>query len=215
MRLVLLGPPGSGKGTQAKKLMEKYSIPDISTGQILRKAVADGTPLGRDAKVYMERGELVPNSVVLGLVNSRLRKEDCKKGYIFEGFPRNTAQAAALDKMLSAMGIPLSMAVSIDVDKNELMKRMTGRRICEACGALYNIYFLPPRSEGTCDKCGGRFYQRDDDNEATIRKRLNIYDKETAPLVEYYGNKGILKSVTGAGSVSDIFKGVCAAVEGT
>jgi len=214
MRLVLLGAPGSGKGTQAKKLIDRYSIPEISTGDILRKAVADGMPLGRDAKVFMAKGELVPDNIVLGLVHARLKKEDCRQGYIIDGFPRNEAQAVALDKMLSAIGAPLTVAVSIDVDNNELIKRMTGRRTCKSCGQLYNVYFLPPKKEGVCDKCGGGFFQRDDDKEETIKKRLDVYEAQKIPLIEYYTKKGILKSITGTGSVYDIFKNVCAALEG-
>lgn len=214
MNLVLLGAPGSGKGTQAKRLIDKYSIPEISTGDILRKAVADGTPLGSDAKAFMERGELVPNSIVFGMVHARLKREDCKKGYIFEGFPRNAAQAVALDKMLSVMNIPLAVVVNIDVDRNELIKRMTGRRICSDCGQLYNIYLLPPKKEGVCDTCGGGFFRRDDDKEETVKKRLDLFEAEKNPLIDYYRKKGILKSVTGTGSVSDIFLKVCAAVDG-
>lgn len=212
MRLVLLGPPGAGKGTQAKKLMEKYSIPEISTGDILRRAVAEGTPLGRDAKVSMDKGELVPDSTVLGLVYARLKKGDCAKGYIFDGFPRNVAQAESLDKMLHALHVPISVAVSIDVERSELMKRMTGRRICSACGQLHNVYFLPPKKEGACDKCGSALYMRDDDREETVRRRLDVYEAQTAPLIEYYNKKTILKRVTGAGSVYDIFQKICIAL---
>jgi adenylate kinase len=214
MRLILLGAPGAGKGTQAKMLMERYSIPEISTGEILRKAVADGTPLGRDAKVFMDRGELVIDSIVLGLMHARLKKEDCRRGYIIVGFPRNEAQAVSLDKMLSVIGSPVSMTVSIDVDKKELIKRMSGRRICKLCGQVYNIYFLPPKKNHICDKCGGDFFQRDDDREETIRKRLDVYESQKIPLTEHYRRKGILKAITGAGTVQDIFRKVCAAVEG-
>jgi len=214
LRLVLLGAPGAGKGTQAKKLIEKYSIPQISTGDILRKAVADGTPLGNEAKAVMGRGELVPDSIVLGLVRERLKRDDCRNGYILDGFPRNTAQAEALDKMLSTMSAALTVAVSIDVDKNDLMKRMTGRRTCKSCQQVYNIYFSPPKKEGICDKCGGALFQRDDDKERTIRKRLDVYEAQTAPLIDYYRRKGILKSIQGTGSIEEIFKKVCNALEG-
>jgi adenylate kinase len=216
MRLVLLGAPGSGKGTQAKRLVERYSIPEVSTGEILRKAVADGTPLGRDAKAFMERGELVPDSIVLGLVHARLKKEDCRKGYIIDGFPRNEAQAVplALDKMLSAIGAPVTVAVSIDVDKKELVDRMSGRRICKTCGRVYHVHFLPPKQEGVCDKCGGGFFQRDDDKEETIKKRLDVYESQKTPLIEYYRKKGILKSIPGTGSVDDIFRQVCETLAG-
>jgi len=209
MRLVLLGAPGAGKGTQAKQLIEKYSIPQISTGDILRKAVADGTPLGKEAKVIMDSGGLVSDKIVLGLVQERLKQDDCKKGYILDGFPRNTAQAEALDKILSDMGAPLTVALSVDVDKEILMKRLTGRRTCKNCQQMYNIYFSAPKKEGTCDKCNGPLFQRDDDKEETIKKRLDVYDTQTAPLFDYYGKKGILKSVKGTGNIDDIFKEVC------
>jgi len=209
MRLVLLGAPGAGKGTQAKKLIETYGIPQISTGDILRKAVADGTPLGKEAKSYMDKGELVPDSIVIGLVKERIAQDDCKKGYILDGFPRNTAQAEVLDKVLAEMGAPLDTALSVDVEKDVLMKRLTGRRTCRKCQQMYNIYFSLPKKEGVCDKCGGELFQRDDDKEETIRKRLDVYDAQTAPLMEYYKKKGIVKSVNGTGSIDEIFKQVC------
>lgn len=209
MRLVLLGAPGAGKGTQAKKLIEKYDIPQISTGDLLRAAVAAGTPLGKEAKSYMDKGELVPDSVVLGMVEERLKQDDCKKGYILDGFPRNVAQAEALDKMLNGLGMSLDAALSVDVPFDDLMKRLTGRRTCKSCGQMYNIYFTPPKKEGVCDKCGGELFQRDDDKEETIKKRLEVYNSQTAPLIEYYGKKGILKSVNGTGSIDDIFSNIC------
>ncbi len=213
MRLVLLGAPGAGKGTQAKKLIEKYGIPQISTGDILRKAVADGTPLGKEAKIVMDKGELVPDSIVIGLVKERLAQDDCKKGYILDGFPRNTSQAETLDKVLSDMKASLDMALSVDVDKEDLMKRLTGRRTCKSCQQMYNVYFSPPKKDSVCDKCGGALFQRDDDKEATIKNRLDVYEKSTAPLIDYYGKKGILKSVMGVGSIDQIFNKVCAALE--
>lgn len=212
MRLVLLGAPGAGKGTQAKKLIETYGIPQISTGDILRKAVADGTPLGKEAKSYMDKGELVPDSVVIGLVKERIAQDDCKKGYILDGFPRNTAQAEVLDKVLAEMGAPLDTALSVDVEKDVLMKRLTGRRTCRKCQQMYNIYFSLPKKEGVCDKCGGELFQRDDDKEETIRKRLDVYNAQTAPLMEYYKKKGIVKSVMGLGDINEIFSKVCAAL---
>lgn len=214
MRLVLLGAPGAGKGTQAKMLIEKYRIPQISTGDILRKAVADGTPLGKEAKVIMDKGELVPDKIVLGLVEERVKQADCKSGYILDGFPRNTAQAEALDKMLNDLRMPLDSALSVDVPKDDLMKRLTGRRTCKKCQQMYNIYYSPPKKEGVCDKCGGELFQRGDDKEETIKKRLDVYDAQTAPLIDYYSKKGILKSVTGTGSIDDIFKKVCNILEG-
>ncbi|VAX33226.1 Adenylate kinase [hydrothermal vent metagenome] len=214
MRIVLLGAPGAGKGTQAKKLVEKYGIPQISTGDILRKAVADGTPLGKEAKSYMDKGELVPDSVVIGLVKERLTRDDCKKGFILDGFPRNTAQAEVLDKVLDETNIPLQVALCVDVDMDILMKRLTGRRTCRQCGQMYNIYFSSPQKEGVCDKCGGELYQRDDDKEETIRRRLEVYEAQTAPLIEYYKNKGILKTVEGTGGIDEIFASICSILGG-
>lgn len=208
MKLVFLGAPGAGKGTQAKKLVEKYVIPQISTGDLLRAAVAAGTALGKEAKSCMDKGELVPDSVVLGMVEERLKQDDCKKGYILDGFPRNTAQAEALDKMLAALNMQLEAAVSVDVPFDDLMKRLTGRRTCKSCGQMYNIYFNAPQKNGICDKCGGELFQRDDDKEETIKKRLDVYTAQTAPLFDYYKNKGILKSVDGTGSIDDIFANI-------
>ena len=212
MRIVLLGAPGAGKGTQAKKIIEKYPIPQISTGDLLRAAVAAGSALGKEAKSHMDKGELVPDSVVLGMVKERLNKDDCKKGYILDGFPRNTKQAEALDAMLTSLALPLTAALSVDVPFEDLMKRLTGRRTCKACGQMYNIYFNRPAKDKACDKCGGELFQRDDDKEETIKKRLEVYNAQTAPLIDYYGKKGILKSVQGTGSIDQIFGKVCAAL---
>ncbi len=209
-RVVLLGAPGAGKGTQAKMLTEKYRIPQISTGDILRKAVADGTPLGKEAKVIMDQGGLVSDKIVLGLVEERIKQPDCKEGFILDGFPRNTAQAEALDTLLSSTGSPLTIALNIDVDLNDLLKRLTGRRTCKSCQQMYNIYFSAPKKDGVCDKCGGTLFQRDDDKEETIRKRLDVYQKQTAPLIDYYSKKKIMKTVMGVGSIDDIFKKVTA-----
>jgi adenylate kinase len=209
-RVVLLGAPGAGKGTQAKMLIEKYKIPQISTGDILRKAVADGSPLGKEAKVIMDSGGLVSDKIVLGLVEERIKQPDCKAGFILDGFPRNTAQAEALDTILSTMSMPLTVAVNIDVDMNDLLKRLTGRRTCKACQQMYNVHFSAPKKEGTCDKCSGELFQRDDDQEATIKKRLEVYQQQTAPLIDYYSKKNIMKTVMGTGSISDIFNKVTA-----
>jgi adenylate kinase len=209
MRIVLLGAPGAGKGTQAKKLVEKYGTPQVSTGDLLRAAVASGTALGKEAKSFMDKGELVPDRVVLGMVEERLKQDDCKKGYILDGFPRNTSQAEALDKMLAALKMSLDAALSVDVPFEDLMKRLTGRRTCKACGQMYNIYSSASKKEGVCDKCGGALFQRDDDKEETIKKRLEVYTSSTAPLIDYYNKKGIVKSVAGTGSIDDIFKQVC------
>jgi adenylate kinase len=213
MRLVLLGAPGAGKGTQAKMLIEKYNIPQISTGDILRKAVADGTPLGKEAKVIMDKGELVTDEIVIGLVKERLAQDDCKNGYILDGFPRTTPQAEALDDVLTALGSPLDVALSVDVAMSELMQRLTGRRTCGSCQQMYNVHFSAPAKEGVCDKCGGELMQRGDDKEATIKNRLDVYEKSTAPLIDYYGKKGILKSVEGVGSIDDIFNKICSLLD--
>jgi adenylate kinase len=213
-RVVLLGAPGAGKGTQAKMLIDRFKIPQISTGDILRKAVADGTPLGKEAKVIMDSGGLVSDKIVLGLVEERLKQPDCKDGFILDGFPRNTAQAEALDKILTGSSMPLTVALNIDVDLNDLLKRLTGRRTCKSCQQMYNIYFSAPKKEGVCDKCGGELFQRDDDKEATIKKRLDVYQQQTAPLIDYYSKKKIMKTVAGVGSIDDIFKKAVAALEG-
>ncbi len=213
MRLVFLGAPGAGKGTQAKRLVEKYGIPQISTGDLLRAAVAAGTALGKEAKSYMDRGELVPDSVVLGMVKERLSQDDCKKGFILDGFPRNVAQAEALDKMLAEMNMPLDIALNLDVPFDDLMKRLTGRRTCKSCGQMYNVYYSPSKVEGKCDKCGGELFQRDDDKEETIKKRLDVYRAQTEPLIDYYSKKGILKSVSGTGSIDEIFNSIYAILE--
>lgn len=211
VRLVLLGAPGAGKGTQAKLLIEKCDIPQISTGDLLRAAVAAQTELGQEAKSFMDKGELVPDSVVLGMVEERLGQEDCQAGYILDGFPRNTAQAEALDSMLEALDMALDAALLIDVPRDELMKRLTGRRTCKECGQMYNIYFeeSAPAEEGKCDKCGGELYQRDDDQEETISNRLKVYDNQTAPLIDYYTGKGICKSISSTGSIEQNFGLVC------
>ncbi|MBW1971352.1 MAG: adenylate kinase [Deltaproteobacteria bacterium] len=205
MNLILLGPPGSGKGTQAKMLVEKYDIPQISTGDILRAAVKEGSPMGLKAKEYMDKGKLVPDDVVIGIIEERLKKDDCKKGFILDGFPRTLAQAEALKRLLAKKEIKLDAVISIDVDEEEVIRRLTGRRTCKNCGAMYHIIFSPPKKEGICDKCGGELYQRDDDKEETIRARLKIYKEQTAPLIEYYKMEGLLKEVQGTGEIKEIF----------
>ncbi len=213
IRAVLLGAPGAGKGTQAKMLIEKFKIPQISTGDILRKAVADGTPLGKEAKVIMDQGGLVSDKIVLGLVEERIQQPDCKDGFILDGFPRNTSQAEALDGMLKKLGSPITVALNIDVERGELLKRLTGRRTCKKCGQMYNIYFSPPAKEHVCDKCGGELFQRDDDKEETIKKRLEVYDQQTAPLIDYYTKLNLVKTVMGTGSIDEIFQKTVAALQ--
>ena len=215
MRIVLLGAPGSGKGTQSKLLIEKYKIPQISTGDLLRAAVGAGTELGKKAKAAMDAGKLVSDDVVLGMIQERLSKPDARTGFILDGFPRNIPQAQALDAMLARMGQPLQLALLVDVDTEVLMKRLTGRRTCSnaACGAIYNIYFSPTKNPGKCDKCGSSLSHRSDDNEATVRNRLQVYDQQTAPLVSYYKAQGKLRTVRGVGSVTEIFKNVSDIIE--
>ena len=208
MRIVLIGAPGSGKGTQAKYLIEKYGIPQISTGDLLREAVSEGTPLGLQAKRYMEAGQLVPDELVLDMISERLGREDARKGFILDGFPRNIPQAEALDRMLERMGMPLQVSLLIDVPLDILMQRLTGRRTCSACGAIYNVYTNPPRVPGRCDKCGGELVQRADDNEETVAKRLRVYQEQTAPLIDYYRQQGILRTVPGVGEVEEIFQAI-------
>ncbi|HET7853686.1 MAG TPA: adenylate kinase [Candidatus Methylomirabilis sp.] len=214
MRAILLGPPGAGKGTQAKMLTERYGVPQVSTGDILRAAVAAGTPLGKEAKTHMDRGALVPDEVVIGIVRDRLGEPDCRKGYLLDGFPRTVAQAEALTRMLKKLGAPLPRVVSLEVAEEELVKRLSGRRTCQGCGALFHVEFHPPRGEGTCDKCGGRLIQREDDKEETIRRRLQVYRKQTEPLIDYYEKQGLLKTVNGLGETGEVFARVSKALEG-
>lgn len=214
MRAILLGPPGAGKGTQAKMLTERHGVPQISTGDILRAAVAAGTPLGKEAKTYMDRGALVPDEVVIGIVRDRLAKADCRKGYLLDGFPRTVAQAEALTRMLKELGAPLSRVVSLEVGEEELVRRLSGRRTCGACGEPLHVEFHPPRVTGTCDKCGGRLVQREDDQEETIRRRLQVYRQQTEPLIGYYQTQGLLRTVNGRGETGEVFARVSRALEG-
>jgi adenylate kinase len=211
--LVLLGPPGAGKGTQAKMLVEKYGIPQISTGDILRKAVAAGTELGKEAKKFMDAGGLVPDDVVIGLVRERLKESDCKDGYILDGFPRTVNQAKSLDDILTKMGDGLTHVVSIEVDEDDLLARLTGRRTCRECSAMYHVTFEAPKKSGVCDKCGGELYQRDDDKEETIKSRLKVYKQQTEPLITYYRGTGMLKTVPGTGGIKDIFNSITKVLE--
>ncbi len=213
MRIVLLGAPGSGKGTQAKLLSEKFKIPQIATGDILRQEVAAGTGLGNKAKAAMEAAELVSDEVVLGIIQARLSRPEARTGFIMDGFPRNIPQAQELDAMLARLGKPVQLSVLVDVDREVLMKRITGRRSCPSCGAIYNIYFSPPKVPGKCDKCGSVLQHRSDDNEESVRKRLQVYEQQSAALVSYYRAQGKLRTVRGIGSVNDIFKNVCDVIE--
>ncbi|MBW2154889.1 MAG: adenylate kinase [Deltaproteobacteria bacterium] len=205
MNIVLLGPPGAGKGTQAKMLVEKYGIPQISTGDILRANLKAQTELGLQAKKFMDAGELVPDEVVIGIIDNRLKEDDCQKGYMLDGFPRTVAQAEALDKILSGRGSGIDDVISIEVPNEELLARLTGRRTCRECGQGYHVVFDPPQKEGVCDKCGGELYQRDDDNEATVTSRLEVYTKQTQPLIDYYKGKELLRPINGQGKIQEIF----------
>lgn len=205
MNLILLGPPGAGKGTQAKMLMEKYSIPQISTGDILRGAVKAGTEMGKKAKEYMDAGGLVPDEVVIGIINDRLKEDDCADGYMLDGFPRTVPQAEALDNVLADMGSKIDHVISIEVADDELVKRLTGRRTCSKCGAGFHVMFDPPKEEGKCDKCGGALIQRDDDNVETVTNRLKVYKESTQPLIDFYQNKGLIRGIDGVGGIKDIF----------
>jgi adenylate kinase len=205
MNIILLGPPGAGKGTQAKMLVDQYQIPQISTGDILRAAVKEGTQLGIEAKSYMDKGELVPDSVVIGIVEERIKEPDCAKGYMLDGFPRTVPQAEALDGMLQNLSSMIDHVVSIEVGKEELVKRLTGRRTCRECGAGYHVMFDPPKKEDVCDKCGGELYQRDDDNVETVTSRLEVYEAQTLPLIDYYKTQGKVRPIDGVGDIKDIF----------
>lgn len=202
MRIILLGPPGAGKGTQAKAITERFGIPQISTGDILRSAVRDGTPMGIRAKVFMDSGALVPDEVVVGIVCERLQQADCSSGFILDGFPRTVAQADALHKTLIQMNYPLQAVISLAVDEEVLVERLTGRRACRSCGMGYHVKFSPSQQSMRCDVCSAELYQRDDDREETIRHRLSVYREQTAPLIGYYGEQGLLFSVDGMEDIS-------------
>jgi adenylate kinase len=206
MNLILLGPPGAGKGTQAKFLVKAFNIPQVSTGDILRGAVKEQSPMGIKAKGFMDAGALVPDEVVVGIVRERLALPDCANGFILDGFPRTLAQADSLKGTLGEMGKNIEHVVSIVVDNEELLQRITGRRTCRSCGRGFHVAFDPPKREGVCDECGGELYQRDDDSEATMRKRLDVYDRQTAPLIAYYEKESLLRTVRGTGSIEDIQK---------
>ncbi len=213
MRIVLLGAPGSGKGTQAKMLIEKYAVPQISTGDLLRAAVVAQTPLGRQAKAVMDAGQLVPDDIVLGMIRERLNNPDARNGFILDGFPRNNEQAAALDSLLADMKQPLETAILIDVEFEDLMQRLTGRLTCEGCGAVYNRFTNPPILDGECDKCGGELHHRSDDNEDTIGKRLRVYETQTQPVIDYYRKQDKLATVDGQGDISSIFSSILNALK--
>lgn len=207
VNLVFLGPPGAGKGTQSAYIIDDYKVVQISTGDILRGAVKEGTDLGKLAKKYMDEGKLVPDDVIIGIVRERLKQDDCKNGFILDGFPRTIPQAVSLDAMLKDdLNISLTHIISLEVDDQLIMERLTGRRTCKSCGKVYHIKYNPPKVEKVCDDCGGELYQRDDDKAETIQKRLNVYHEQTSALKDYYKNSGKLYVVNGVGEVEDIYK---------
>lgn len=208
MRLIFLGPPGAGKGTQARTLAGEQGIPQIATGDMLREAVARGTRLGREAKSYMDRGALVPDEVVVGLVAERLDRNDAKKGFILDGFPRTVAQAEALERLLKDRDLAVERVIFFEVSESELLRRLTGRRVCRGCGATYHLAFSPPKKAGRCDQCEGELYQREDDGEAIVRRRLAVYAEQTSPLLDYYRSRGLLVEVPGEGSPDEIGRAI-------
>lgn len=212
LRAVLLGPPGAGKGTQAVRLVEKYEIPHISTGDIFRKNIKEGTELGKKAQEYMNAGALVPDELVVDLVKDRLQQDDCKNGFLLDGFPRTIFQAEKLDEFLSESNQKMDIVINLKVEKEALVKRLTGRRVCKDCGASYHIVNIPPKKEGVCDICGGELIQRKDDNIETVENRINVYEEQTAPLIGYYKEAGSLVDFDGEASLDEVFDAIVKAI---
>lgn len=212
LRAVLLGPPGAGKGTQAVRLVEKYEIPHISTGDIFRKNIKEGTELGKKAQEYMNAGALVPDELVVDLVKDRLQQDDCKNGFLLDGFPRTIFQAEKLDEFLSESNLKMDIVINLKVEKEALIKRLTGRRVCKDCGASYHIVNIPPKKEGVCDICGGELIQRKDDNIETVENRINVYEEQTAPLIGYYKEVGSLVDFDGEASLDEVFDAIVQAI---
>jgi adenylate kinase len=204
VRLVLVGPPGAGKGTQAQFIASHFAVPKISTGEIFRANVSEGTDLGLEARKYMDAGDLVPDEVTIGMVKDRLGQDDAQTGFLLDGFPRTVRQAEVLDGMLDPMSAPLDVVLELVVDDDEVVRRLSGRRTCHQCGHVWHLDFDPPGTEGICDRCGGELFQRDDDSEDTIRHRLEVYAEQTSPLIGYYGDKGLLRGVDATGPVEDV-----------
>ena len=214
MKIIMLGAPGAGKGTQAKMIAEKYSIPHISTGDIFRANIKNGTELGMEAKKYMDQGLLVPDELTVKILLDRVAKDDCKKGYVLDGFPRTIPQAEVLDKALSELGDKIDYAINVEVPDENIIKRMGGRRACLSCGATYHIEHIPPKKEGVCDVCGSELILRDDDKPETVKNRLDVYHKQTQPLIDFYTKKNVLKSVDGTVDMKEVFAAIVKILEG-
>ena len=213
IRLLLIGPPGAGKGTQATIISKKYGIPQIATGDMLRQEVKSATDLGTKAKAFMDKGELVPDSLVISMLEKRLKEKDASKGFILDGFPRTVAQADALDGKFKELKIDKFVVIELKVNEESIIQRLSARRVCNSCGKIFNLMTEPPKKDGTCDDCNGSLYQRDDDKEVTIRERFKVYNSKTAPLIEYYAKKGMLKTVTADGSIEAINKSISAIID--
>ncbi|MDE6661783.1 MAG: adenylate kinase [Lachnospiraceae bacterium] len=210
MKIIMLGAPGAGKGTQAQMIADKYEIPHISTGDIFRENVKNGTELGMEAKKYMDQGALVPDELTVKILLDRVAKDDCKNGYVLDGFPRTIPQAEVLDNALNEIGEKIDYAINVDVPDENIIRRMSGRRACLSCGATYHIEHVPPKKEGICDRCGKELVLRDDDKEETVKNRLDVYHKQTQPLIDFYTKKGVLKTVDGTVDMKDVFAAITA-----
>ncbi|MCR5635509.1 MAG: adenylate kinase [Lachnospiraceae bacterium] len=208
MKIIMLGAPGAGKGTQAKMIAEKYSLPHISTGDIFRANIKNGTELGMEAKSYMDKGQLVPDELTVKILLDRVAKDDCKNGYVLDGFPRTIPQAKVLEDALNKTGEKIDFAINVDVPDENIIKRMSGRRACVNCGATYHIVNVPPKKEGICDKCGSELILRDDDKEETVKNRLTVYHDQTQPLIDFYSERNVLKNVDGTLDMMDVFKAI-------
>ncbi|CAM3087150.1 adenylate kinase [Paenibacillus sediminis] len=214
MNILFMGPPGAGKGTQAEVIVKEFGIPHISTGDAFRLAIKQGTPIGLKAKEYMDQGLLVPDDVTIGIVEERLKQPDCEKGFLLDGFPRTLSQAEALDNILSSMNRKLDHVINLKVDRNRLLARLTGRRICKNCGSTYHVIFNPPKEDGVCDKCGGELYQRSDDNEESVGTRLDEYLNKTAPLLTFYEGKGLLRQIDGEMEIGAVSQEIVSLLRG-
>ena len=210
MKIIMLGAPGAGKGTQAKMIADKYGVPHVSTGDIFRANIKNGTELGMEAKKYMDQGLLVPDELTVKVLLDRVSQPDCKNGYVLDGFPRTIPQAEVLDKALAELGESIDYAIDVDVPDENIVKRMSGRRACVSCGATYHVVHVPPKKEGICDRCGSELILRDDDKPETVKNRLDVYHKQTQPLIDFYTKKGVLKTVDGTVDMQDVFKAIVA-----